>query len=214
MTFDFHTHNLAARSALISVEPGFAPRQGAVYSVGIHPWRAADADEGLLRALAADARRDCVLAIGETGLDRLHAAGGAAGGAALEAQAALLRRHVALSEELGKPLVLHVVRAFPEAIALRRELRPRQPWVVHGFRGKRQLAEELLREGFYLSLGARYNADAARVIPSSRLLVETDESAADIAALAAALPQLDRRLALRLLGLPGPPAASALPPGE
>lgn len=198
MTFDFHTHDTAAANALISVEPGFTARAGATYSVGIHPWHAADANSTSLLRLEADARLDCVRAIGETGLDRVHSHGDPT---ALAIQTALLRRHIALSEELRKPLILHVVKAYAEIIALRRELRPIQPWVVHGFRGKRQLAEELLRHGFYLSLGRRHNAEAAAAIPADRLLVETDDDpAADIAVLATSLPQLDPELPLRLLG--------------
>lgn len=192
--FDFHTHNLMAKKALISVEPGFTPLEGALYSVGIHPWHSADVTREKLQRLEADARLDCVKAIGETGLDKLR-------GGAAEAQIELLKHHIELSETLGKPLVLHVVKAFPEIIVLKRRMQPVQPWIIHGFRGKRQLAEELLRHGFYLSLGENFNAEAARIIPSNRLLAETDESTANIAAIAGRHLQLDPALAVRLLKL-------------
>ena len=48
---DFHTHNLEADNAIISVPEDwvrhpahFAPRNGAWYAVGIHPWWTADAE--------------------------------------------------------------------------------------------------------------------------------------------------------------------------
>ena len=80
-----------------------------------------------------------------------------------------------LSEKNSLPLILHVVKAFPEIIALKKELKPRQPWIIHGFRGKPELAKELHRHGFFLSLGERHNPDAAAIIPAERLLLESDE---------------------------------------
>ena len=38
----------------------------------------------------------------------------------------------------------------------------------------------MLRLGFYLSLGIRYNEDSLRVIPLDRLFLETDDSETDI----------------------------------
>ena len=46
--------------------------------------------------------------------------------------------------------------------------------------GKPELALEMLRSGFYLSLGIRYNEDSLRVIPLDRLFLETDDSETDI----------------------------------
>lgn len=121
------------------------------------------------------------MAIGESGLDRLR-------GASLDRQEAIFRRQVAISESVGKPMILHVVKAFPEIMRLRRELSPAQPWVIHGFRGKPQLAAELLREGFYISLGERFNRETAEIIPADRLFVETDESRLSVEEIAARLP--------------------------
>jgi TatD DNase family protein len=190
--FDFHTHNLDAENALICVEPGFVPRCGAIYSVGIHPWHAGSATDVLVGQLRDDARRDCVRAIGETGIDRLYVD-------ILPRQIELTRLHIALSEELRKPLVLHVVKAYSEIMALKRELRPMQPWIIHGFRGKPELARQLLCADFYISLGERFNPAAAAVIPADRLLVETDDSTMPIAEIASRLPQYTPATAERLL---------------
>lgn len=173
---DIHTHRPdAGPDSVINLEPGMDMLAGRYYSVGVHPWNSGDADVdgrwAWTQSLAADPQ---VVMIGECGLDRKH-------GAAMDVQMELLLRHIRLSESVGKPLLLHVVGAFPEIIRLRRESSPRQPWIVHGFRGKPQLAAELLRHGFSLSLGQRFNPAAARIIPQDRLFTETDTSPLDIA---------------------------------
>lgn len=93
----------------------------------------------------------------------------------LAAQTALLRIHYELSETLRKPLILHIVKSFPEIIALRKQWKPTQPWIIHGFRGKPQLARELLAHGFHLSYGKKYNPSSLAITHASRLLRETDE---------------------------------------
>ena len=44
------------------------------------------------------------------------------------------------------------------------------------FRGKKELAESLVRQGFYLSFGEKYQVEALQAVPADRLLLETDES--------------------------------------
>ena len=181
MLTDVHTHNLHATDSIIAVGADAVLEPDRFYSVGIHPW---DADEtssaATIEPLARDPR---VIAIGETGLDRLR-------GASPAVQERLLREHAALSESLRKPLIIHSVRAHEDLIRLHRELRPTQPWIIHGFRGKPAVARRLLDQGFYISLGRRFNAETATVIPNDRLLLETDDDptatisdvAADVAA--------------------------------
>ena len=94
----------------------------------------------------------------------------------IQAQTTLLRYHYTLSETLRKPLILHIVKAFPEIIALKKQWRPTQPWIIHGFRGKPQLARELLAHGFHLSFGKKYNPASLARTPPSRLLHETDQT--------------------------------------
>lgn len=88
-----------------------------------------------------------------------------------------------MAEAVCKPLVIHAVKAQAELIQLKRELKPRVPWIIHGFRGKVQLAQDLVRHGLYLSFGARYQEETLRQIPLDRLFLETDESEVSIASL-------------------------------
>lgn len=194
MMFDFHTH-IPRRNAIVDIDPVDRPtghgnilRKGYTYSVGIHPWnvyRFTASDIRALRSLAAEPR---VIAIGECGLDpnipekavAIEANSLPAPTARLPrheiltAQTALLKLHCRLSETFSKPLILHIVKSFPEIIALKKLWKPTQPWIVHGFRGKPQLARELISHGFYLSFGRRYNPASFALTPPSRLLRETD----------------------------------------
>lgn len=183
---DVHTHRLSRwRSALVSVSPeevvsAIAECPEARFSTGLHPWQSAEVGEKQLSALRKAVERPEVLAVGETGLDGLR-------GAPAGRQAEILRCHVELSESAGKPLIVHLVKCLDEMLGLRREMRPRQPWVIHGFRGKPQQARTLLDAGCMLSFGARFNPDTVRYVPADRLLTETDESAADISEVIAAV---------------------------
>lgn len=170
MIKDIHTHRADACEAVISVNPWeFCPMDGLCYSVGIHPWQVGRATEADFDRLAECAKADGVLMIGECGIDKLR-------GGDLPMQMSVLERHIALSEQVCKPLVLHCVRASNELCRLRRRLRPSMPWIVHGFRGNARVAGQLLDAGFYLSYGERFNPEALAITPADRLLAETDES--------------------------------------
>lgn len=175
LPLDIHTHRLPAvpGTAITSTGPeAFAPVPGMYYSVGLHPWhleRYAWREPDFRARLAAVIAHPQVLAVGEAGLDKLAAT-------PLDGQMEAFRLQALLAEEAGKPLVVHLVRATAELLALRRELVPRVPWIVHGFRGKPQLAAELLRHGLCLSFGEHWQPDTLRAVPAERLFLETDES--------------------------------------
>lgn len=172
---DVHTHRRDAQGAVISVAPDEVRRPDLWYSVGIHPWdtpRYAGEPElmlaavGAVRRAAADPR---VLAVGEAGLDKLR-------GADIGTQLQLFEAQARIAEEVRKPLIMHVVRAADEMLALHRRLRPEQPWIWHGFRGGPQQARQLVSHGIYLSLGRRYNPDVPGAVDARYLLRETDDS--------------------------------------
>lgn len=190
---DIHTHDSSRENAIINLSKEVTLQPGKLYSAGLHPWdtNAPDADKAIDR-LEIEAASPLIAAIGEAGLDRLR-------GAHLDRQMQFLRLQLEISRKTQKPIILHIVKAFAEIIRLHKELKPEEPWIIHGFRGKPQLARQLVDEGFYLSLGERFNSESASVIPSSRLLVESDESQLPIEQIAAAFPQLDPALPYRLL---------------
>lgn len=172
---DIHTHRLVSvpGKVIVSCLPDtFCPQEGGWYSVGIHPWQLGSYDwtDTAFRAhFESLVRHPQVLAVGEAGLDKLISV-------SLDSQTDALRYQADVAEAIDKPLILHLVKATTELLALKRELNPRVPWIVHGFRGKAQLALDLVRHGLYLSFGARYQEEALRQMPADRLFLETDES--------------------------------------
>lgn len=169
---DIHTHGRTAPDAVTSVEP-HAPLEGdygsAWYSVGIHPWStSAPVAEETWQALAQKVRDPRVVAVGEAGLDKYR-------GGSQAVQEEVFRRHVALAEAVGKPLVIHCVGRYGRIMELHRELAPTQLWVIHGFSGSVELARQLVAEGFGISLGLRAKPGVAETIPPARLFRETDE---------------------------------------
>ncbi|MBO4814542.1 MAG: TatD family hydrolase [Muribaculaceae bacterium] len=172
MILDFHTHNQQATDALICVEPqNFDPQPGKLYSAGIHPWHSENVTSETLEALHAAARHPQVVAIGETGLDALR-------GAPLEAQQSLFQEHIRLAEQLGKPLIIHMVRTSQQILKAWHESQRSVPWVIHGMRGNPRVAQPLIDAGFYLSFGPRFNPATVTATPLDRLLIETDDDTA------------------------------------
>ena len=178
---DIHTHRLDATAALIAVDPRhFNALSGCWYSVGFHPWHGIDAltDEDYCQ-LERCARHPQVLAIGETGIDTLR-------GADLPTQTQAFVRHLVLAHELGKPVILHNVRATQQILTARRDRRLDDvTLIIHGMRGNAHVASTLLTAGCYLSYGPRYNAEALLITPLDRLLIETDDSDIPITTVAA-----------------------------
>lgn len=170
---NIHTHDKSLGDAIINIYPHEQLIDGAIHSVGIHPWHTIDIDNTTIESLSALAFNSQVVAIGETGLDALK-------GASIEKQIDVFKLHISLSEQAKKPLIIHCVKSFNELIALKNQIKPSMPWIIHGFRGKPQLARQLLDNGFYISLGEKFNTETAAIIPTNRLLFETDESTHNI----------------------------------
>lgn len=139
------------------------------HSLGIHPMDDTAFTDEALSLLAEKASHPNCLMIGESGLDKRSSV-------PLSVQMEYLRSQALLSEKLKKPLVVHVVQRMGELIETKRLLRPSQPWLVHGFRGKPEMAQQLLREGFFLSFGEHFNEASLAQVPMERLFLETDES--------------------------------------
>jgi TatD DNase family protein len=143
-------------------------------AIGRHPNAAKgfdDADLAELRALAAHER--CA-AIGETGLDFYRE------GAPLEDQQRAFAAQIALARETGKPLVIHSRAADSETLAQLAAEADGVRVVMHCFSMPDRL-EECLQRGYAISFAGNVTyksagdlAEAAKLVPEERLLVETD----------------------------------------
>lgn len=161
-----HTHPYT----IISTSPtAFEPCNHCFYSVGIHPWDVPASTQAHIEALQMWARHPQVVAIGECGIDRLR-------GGDMEKQIAYFEQHITLSEQVEKPLILHIVKGIDTLLSLYNKYTPKQPWIVHGFRGNATTARQLIEKGISLSYGEKFNPLSVQATPLNMLWVESDES--------------------------------------
>lgn len=153
-------------------------RQYGIYaSAGIHPHEAKDAPGDLAAAFAPFLRDERVIALGETGLDYYY------DHSPREAQQHILRAHIALARECGKPVIFHHRDAYDDFIAiLRAEWREGMRGIIHCFTGDPAQARTYTQEfGMYLGIGgvvtfktAQQVRDAVVEAGIERLVLETD----------------------------------------
>jgi TatD DNase family protein len=143
-------------------------------AVGRHPNAARGFDDADLADLAALASHERCVAIGETGLDFYRE------GAPRADQERAFAAQIALARETGKPLVIHSRAAERETLAQLAAEAVQLSVVMHCFSMPEQLGE-CLERGYTISFAGNVTyksaaelADAARVVPEERLLVETD----------------------------------------
>ena len=144
-------------------------------SVGVHPdYEGVDEpDVERLTQLAAHPR---VVAIGETGLDYFRQPG------VPEWQQERFRVHIRAALASGKPLIVHTRAAAADTLRiLREEGAHRVGGVMHCFTESAEVAQAALDLGFYISFSgivtfrnAEALRDVVRMVPTDRLLIETD----------------------------------------
>jgi TatD DNase family protein len=162
-------------------------------SVGVHPHDAAKVDDAGWRRIAGWAADERVVAIGETGLDFDRAF------SPIREQLTNLQRNLALALETGKPAIIHVRSKAGRSDAQDATLRAlrdlgfggqpsiaafggdRPPAVIHSFSGSVGYARQVIDLGLAISIsglafraGEESTADVVPLVPSERLLVETD----------------------------------------
>ena len=172
MIYDIHTHHhpIPPGEAIVQLTPdAFRPKPIHYYSVGLHPWDIRPDWRLQMAKLAVMALHAHVLMIGETGLDKKN------GTAPMEQQMAVFREHIRLSELIRKPLIVHCVKAFDELLAIHKESKATQPWVIHGFRGGIKQWEQLTHAGLHISIGRHHHAELLKALAPHQLLLESDD---------------------------------------
>lgn len=170
---DIHTHVLpeVPGSALVCIGCGPIPdgalEQGHWFSAGLHPWDVTEGFDNQSNVLEKLLANPQVAAVGECGFDALK-------GPSYELQEQAFVSQVQLSEQFRKPMILHVVRDFDSVIRLRKQLKPTQPWLIHGFRGGPEQMNQLYAQGILVSFGLKHNPESLKAVPSERLFLETD----------------------------------------
>lgn len=158
-----------------------ASRHSELYAtVGVHPNDCAGLDPAWREEIRRLATSPRVVAIGEIGLDyyRDHASP--------EQQRRVLSAQLQIAGELGLPVVVHNRRADADVGSIltewSRELPDAHPrGVLHCFSGDRELMDQVVEAGFYVSFAGpitysngRLAAEVAAAAPRDRVLVETD----------------------------------------
>ena len=163
--------DLASSRAAIAL----AERFDFVYAaVGFHPEeleRYSEEDFQQMEALVAHPK--CA-AIGEIGLDYYWDA------SHKEEQKALFRRQIDLALGLDKPVIVHDREAHGDCMEIVRDY-PGLRGVFHCYSGSAEMAEELLKRGWYLGFdgpvtykNARKALEVLELCPLERILIETD----------------------------------------
>ena len=144
-------------------------------AVGIHPENCGGYTAGDLAALRQLAQQPKVVAIGEIGLDYYWAEN-----PPRDLQQQVLRDQLALAGELALPVIIHDREAHADTLSIVREF-PGVTGVFHCFSGSPEMAQELLKLGWYLGFdgpvtykNARRAPEVAAVTPLDRMLIETD----------------------------------------
>jgi TatD DNase family protein len=183
---DIHVHGGMPGSGIFILESLMAHEgklpvdiPGVAYTYGIHPWFLTEENHKELIDSVRNTVTDTeILAIGEAGFDRVR-------GPSIELQRIVFEEQIAISEELHKPVVIHCVRAWDEILSVQKKLKPKMPWLIHGFRGNLELATQLLSKGMFLSFWFGFvlrpeSGYLLKNLPSGRIFLETDGADVDI----------------------------------
>lgn len=150
-----------------------ADSPGLTFAWGVHPQHASEWEQ---RIVEEEFERQSLkpVAVGECGLDKLI-------DVPIEAQVSLFISQLELASRERLPVIVHLRGFWEDALSLLRKHASNVPWVFHSFCGPVEVARRFLDNGAFLSISGavcRSNASkslkVARLVPSRRLLLETD----------------------------------------
>ena len=175
--FDIHTHAAVPDGVwgLRNLRETDLPEPASgLYSMGVHPWYADPLHwKKQLESLRVASRSPRVLAIGECGLDKCCQT-------PFPLQETVFAAQVEWANRLGKPLLIHCVRAWEELLQLLSMEKNKVPVIFHGFVKNAALARRLTDKGYYVSLGKALEKPAMqqvlRGLPADRFFLESDDA--------------------------------------
>ena len=182
--YNLHTHHFTNQEDVLEIVnqyPQEFDNSIPNYSIGIHPWYIVEERiNSDLQIIENKLQEDNCFALGECGLDKRVES-------SMALQQMVFEKQLALAEKYQKPVILHCVAAFQELIAVKKKLNISVPMIIHGFSKNIEVANELIKNGFYLSFGKYLllNSELELVfnsVPNKRLFIETDTIEEDIKA--------------------------------
>ncbi len=149
-----------------------------IYSaVGLHPSDSLEGkEESFWEFLYKSAQHPKVQGIGEMGLDYYWDR------APRDFQKKVFIRQIDLAKELEKPIIIHDREAHGDILEIvKREKAGSNGGVFHAYSGSLEMAREVIKEGFHISVGgvvtfqnAKKLVEIVKEIPLEHLLIETD----------------------------------------
>lgn len=144
-------------------------------AVGIHPGDCAGCTDADFEAIRTLCGHEKVVAVGEIGLDYYWE-----DNPPKEFQQMVFRRQIELALELDLPVIVHDREAHGDSLAVVLDY-PALRGVFHCFSGSPEMAQELLKRGWYLGFdgpitykNAKRAPEVAAVTPLDHIVVETD----------------------------------------
>lgn len=148
---------------------------GIYAAVGIHPHDARLAVKDDYEQLAEWTKLPEVVAIGEIGLDYFYDY------SPRDVQQKVFIRQLDVARQTGKPFIIHDRDAHADVLDIIKREGKGLNGVFHCFSGSLEMAREVIRLGFYVSMAgpvtfknAVKQKEVAKEVPLERLLVETD----------------------------------------
>lgn len=182
--FNLHTHSYTNQDDVIEIVnqyPQEFDESIPNYSIGIHPWYIVeDSIYNDLQIIESKLQYQNCIAIGECGLDKRIEV-------SIALQQMVFEKQLVLAQKYQKPVIIHCVGAFQEVIAIKKKMNITVPMIIHGFSKNFDLANQLIKNGFYLSFGkSLFQISEMELVfkslPNNRLFLETDTIEKDIKA--------------------------------
>ena len=149
--------------------------EGLYATVGIHPHNASRFDRNVLDELRKLSEHPKVVAIGEIGLDYYRNL------SPRTAQRRAFEAQLSFAEELGLPVVIHDRDAHNDTLKILAKFKGRLSGIMHCFSGSREMAEQCVESGFYISFAGPVTFPSshklqtiAKWIDLNKILLETD----------------------------------------
>ena len=165
---DAHTHFVTGNPyAILNANSSI----NSFHSRGIHPWFI---NKNIpLEKLEYDLQQPKCIALGEIGLDKIC-------GTDFELQRKLFIQQIELSEKYNLPVIIHCVRASNELVELKKEIKPTQHWIWHGY-NKVNILQQILENEIIPSFGESILKNESLRnelvnLKSNLFLLETDTS--------------------------------------
>ena len=167
---DVHTHFLTGNPyAILNANSS----NNSFHSRGIHPWNIDENYSTKLKVLESELQHPYCIALGEIGLDKVCSSD-------YTLQRKAFIQQIELSEKYKLPVIIHCVQASNELFELKKEIKPTQHWIWHGF-NKVNILQQTLENEITPSFGeAILKNDTLRnelvKLEFHQFLMETDTS--------------------------------------